>query len=1090
MKKILFLFLIISTLYKGQVNSDIQPKQLVPFPTSAESYSLSKMEKIPVDYFRGKANINIPIYTISVDGINIPISLSYNTGGIKLNEISSIVGLGWALNIPGSISQNMIGLDDLLSQFFSKNIVDYDAYNGYFDEQSVNNQMRANLSNLYNNTYDTKKDIFDYNFPTASGSFILKDNNQAFLIPNDDVRITRNGDKFYVKDTRGTEYWVSPKNGVESMYIGGYSFHKSLYGLDSLKTNNNVVRFSHNKGNSYTERNINQIANFKITPDLNGDYEQLTPLPKYEKTESSTSFSESLISKIQFDNGEVTFLYSNDANSAFSDGLAYRKDLSNNNMGIALRRIIVTNKAGVRIKDISLNYSYFESSNVNKTYEDYRLKLNNVHDNLQNNDYSFEYNEQFNLPKRSSSNDDYWGYINTTYNNEVPNIPNNIPAEYGISSEVLNSVQKRDREPNETYAILGSLKSIKYPTGAKKNFYYELPYNTEKESSGDAWGYLEIGHLETDESEDDFSQTTSFPITSAHMQQISNLGINATPEKLELNFSQTCDNADNPGNSQTIEPGDETSCTGTAKHGQKNFAHWRPQTVDWNISTGSPLELSIFKIGKCKCNIGGSIRYKYPTYTEKTKKFGGLRILKMEDVDENNVSNVYEYEYGKYQNGAFVPDFSLNQPYNFSTVIKRYARQFTGGGTLEKYYRIHNSSQANNNYGSSDIVTYPSVTEKTGKGKIIREFENYTTSNYVYNKWKTGNLKREIYLNQNNDTLRIVDHTYKLNTLKNSLSEFTTNDSEKVAFSTDFDITKTMGEALGTPVDTYFVEHLMYFVESAKVENDTSEITEYFNGKKVITRSNYEYYDTDINKPINVRSTESILPSGERIKTNYSYAQEKGNQLLISKNMVSIPLETETKQTIGTSTKTLSKSEILYPLNQAEADRKTSGLVLPTSVLSYDLQNPTAASAEVAYDKYDSKGNLQQYTTKAGIPVAIIWGYNNTQPIAKIEGATYSQVESLISDIITASNTDALAVPNNDETSFLSVLNSFRTHSALSAYQISTYTYDPLIGVRSITPSSGIREVYIYDSANRLKEVREDSQTGKLLKELKYNYKN
>ncbi|WP_223605630.1 hypothetical protein [Chryseobacterium sp. OSA05B] len=158
--RLLLAFLLLRTFINAQVNNNgIQAKQLVPFPTSAESYSLSKVEKIPVDYFRGKANINIPIYTISVGGINIPISLSYNTGGIKLNEVSSIVGLGWSLNIPGTISQNMMGLDDLSSQFFSKNIVDYEAYHGYFDELPINNQMRANLASLYDNNYDTKKDI-------------------------------------------------------------------------------------------------------------------------------------------------------------------------------------------------------------------------------------------------------------------------------------------------------------------------------------------------------------------------------------------------------------------------------------------------------------------------------------------------------------------------------------------------------------------------------------------------------------------------------------------------------------------------------------------------------------------------------------------------------------------------------------------------------------------------------------------------------------------------------------------------------------------------------------------------------------------
>ncbi|MDQ0477483.1 hypothetical protein [Chryseobacterium sp. MDT2-18] len=57
----------------------------------------------------------------------------------------------------------------------------------------------------------------------------------------------------------------------------------------------------------------------------------------------------------------------------------------------------------------------------------------------------------------------------------------------------------------------------------------------------------------------------------------------------------------------------------------------------------------------------------------------------------------------------------------------------------------------------------------------------------------------------------------------------------------------------------------------------------------------------------------------------------------------------------------------------------------------------------------------------------------------------------------------------------------------LSGFQITTYTYDPLIGVRSITPPSGLREYYFYDAANRLKEVRDSN--GNVLKEYQYHYK-
>ncbi|WP_326983770.1 hypothetical protein VUJ46_04305 [Chryseobacterium sp. MYb264] len=104
-------------------------------------------------------------------------------------------------------------------------------------------------------------------------------------------------------------------------------------------------------------------------------------------------------------------------------------------------------------------------------------------------------------------------------------------------------------------------------------------------------------------------------------------------------------------------------------------------------------------------------------------------------------------------------------------------------------------------------------------------------------------------------------------------------------------------------------------------------------------------------------------------------------------------------------------------------------------------------------------------------------------------------VPSLVSDIVLASEKDANPSaynlqPEITEADLISKLDTLRKSLRLIDTQITTYTYDPLIGVRSITPPSGVREVYVYDSANRLMEIREQNQTGKLLKEFKYNYKN
>ncbi|RTZ49642.1 hypothetical protein EJ377_04460 [Chryseobacterium arthrosphaerae] len=79
------------------------------------------------------------------------------------------------------------------------------------------------------------------------------------------------------------------------------------------------------------------------------------------------------------------------------------------------------------------------------------------------------------------------------------------------------------------------------------------------------------------------------------------------------------------------------------------------------------------------------------------------------------------------------------------------------------------------------------------------------------------------------------------------------------------------------------------------------------------------------------------------------------------------------------------------------------------------------------------------------------------------------QVSSLAQAIITASDADA-ADPAK-EPQLLTLLDAFRNNDQLKDFQITTYTYDPLIGVTSITPPNGIREIYKYDIQNRLEKL-------------------
>ncbi|SHK27002.1 hypothetical protein [Chryseobacterium polytrichastri] len=359
-------------------------------------------------------------------------------------------------------------------------------------------------------------------------------------------------------------------------------------------------------------------------------------------------------------------------------------------------------------------------------------------------------------------------------------------------------------------------------------------------------------------------------------------------------------------------------------------------------------------------------------------------------------------------------------------------------------YKMYPDSQDNkavdNNTSNLDVNYYPA---------------NITNINLPYrsNNYKRGKLyKQEIY-DQN------------FNKLKSSNTEF-------------IDVSEVISNNFATYVTDRLRTKYFFKLFGGSFSPSKTISDDILNNNLLSSKSEYFYQSAN---GMNISKIKSTNTDGKITETNYQYAHEKGNQKLINTNIVDTPLEISVleKQNISDAGKLVSKSEVKYD-NPAN--------VYPTMALSYDLQNGTP-STEATYDLYDGKGNLQQYTTKDGVSTTIIWGYNNTQPIAKIEGAKLSDIQqSFIDSIVNASDTDALAISNSDEASFLSVLNTFRNN--LLNYQISTYTYDPSIGIRSITPPTGIREVYIYDRANRIKEIRQDNATGKILKELKYNYKN
>ena len=128
-----------------------------------------------------------------------------------------------------------------------------------------------------------------------------------------------------------------------------------------------------------------------------------------------------------------------------------------------------------------------------------------------------------------------------------------------------------------------------------------------------------------------------------------------------------------------------------------------------------------------------------------------------------------------------------------------------------------------------------------------------------------------------------------------------------------------------------------------------------------------------------------------------------------------------------------------------------------------------------------------EVSKKDGTKVYYVWGYKKTQPIIKIEGFTTltTSQESAITNAINASNDDR---SEESENNLRNKLESVRSSFSNSNVLVTTLTYNPLVGITSVTDPRGKTVYYKYDEFNRLEFVKDHEEN--ILINNQYNYKN
>ncbi|WP_412850842.1 hypothetical protein ACL0VS_02405 [Chryseobacterium sp. PMSZPI] len=1030
-------------------------------PTSPESFKFSQYGNTPIGMFTGAPNINIPITELSVDGTSIPISLNYASNGINIDEMNGSVGLGWTFISGGVITRTIRDKPDEQSNI---NSGDAPLLENFASQQTTY------LTLCENDDFDSEPDLYSANFGGHNVKFVINKAGSIIMLDQKDYKILRNdnGNLFSIILDNGVRYNFNDVEYVQNRTYntGGHQpplqYPQSWY-LTSIVTTSGQTLTLEYQDVSYTNM-LSQSQTMTYTTGVQekyGDVSSFCPVINYTIppdlgliAESEQSVAGKQVKKIyDSSNNSIVFYYS-----------AQDEDYS---------RLINVKKYhnSTVIEDISFNYLTTGFS---------RVFLTEILDNKTHASHTFTYNNPQNFPARLSFSRDMWGYYNGQSNSNL------VPQLFSSNDTTAPQYNGANQKIEPSYGQYGLLKTITYPTGGNTLFNYEN--HVRKENVWVPTPEVNIG-TSTVNNSNTYDSTKELTITSAKAGYV-RIGLSNY-----LNPYGNCkDSPDLETDKQKGEvwvknqagnymplfeyiPGIGYASLGISAESSLNNS----QTAYVYVEKNQTIKITVQALFAC-CQAYIQVYYydQEDKYVLQDVLKGGYRINSTVDTPVDGFPVTRKYKYIK-DNG----EYSINITRDPIFIENRTVGSLCVGAAsiptpLLSNYNAITSSNIGRLFSSNPNIFYDTVVEEIeGKGKIIHHFSS--NQDYWGNPIKGSSIISAPWTNAGWNNGKEIITVYKDN-IGNTIKTVENNyveDPTKTFYLGAISRRKLYDLLTNSTLNDFENMDVVYYKNISRFTYlQSQKITDYFNGIPVETKTEY-FYDSPSHRQL--KKQKSTTAEGVINATEYNYAYEKGNQKLINANMVGIPLETTSikrQNANDVSGKIISKTETKYD---------NPATLLPTSVLSYDIQTSVTPTTEIIYDQYDTKGNLQQYTTKDGKSTVIIWGYNQTKPIAKIENAKLSDINpSAINAIVGASDTDAAAGTNNDETNLLNALKDFR--NALPNYQITTYTYDPLIGVRSITPPSGIRESYLYDAANRLEKVVDAN--GKVLKEMKYNYKN
>ena len=1129
----------------GQIDYDIWERNYLtkgvmsPPPTPSQ---LGKYVEIPVNLYTGIPNIDIPLYEIDVHGYKLPISLSYHASGIKVQERSSWVGLGWSLNAGGVITRVVRGTPD--------------------DQDSVISDCGNNSGKLFSNGRfwskqfsDIESDMYYFNFNGHTGKFFFDESNKAVIsgesklykISYDSANISGYGiPEFKIVTDDGTQYIfqdieviidipTEPDSWEEPAYQAVF-FGTSWSTPAPTPLNHMVEDFERKWFRSISSWYLSKIILPNTTEEINFNYTRY----KYNYVEKTGefkkfgyglylsncdlmgsnvdpsiyySFKASLIdgvylSNINWNSGSLSFIPSDSVRedtyhgdeiwlNPYCENYDEYQDFYGSEK--YLDKIILYDTNDELLKEFDLKHSYFRSPKEGSvpSYKDFlynRLRLNSVQviSSLGTNmpPYSFSYSED-SLPHRYDPQVDFWGYYNKNgAQNLIPKIWFYPDIADSVNNTIFRSVycpipisgygsatiiDGADRSSNKDVNQACMLKKITYPTGG----YDEFTFESNQFILGDTLiegGGLRIKELKTMKSPGQTAKIKKFyyELSDSCSGRIVNFPLYVSlnqhydyfdedgrvdPFNIHHHAYSQCD----LGSTQGSIVGYKYVKVGSVSNGREEYWFDFPGTLEekqavYDIVSGRYIFERQEK--KIQPNFYDGTWYNnwykdgYPFYPEPDFDWARGQLLKKEVSDENGnllkrIENNYSYEYEtkkmKWKGSKVYWSYSGINP-----TVCIYSIPLWGEFTMlsgKKYLR----ESVEKTYNPEDNSKY--VLEKT---------------NYDYNDRQLLSQKRKLRSISNSDSL-ITIYRYSSDETAEPYSSMTELNMLNYPIKTETYMGDTFLESKTTAYKNWYTDLFAPQYIKQKIGNNTEDkIVEFhsfdarmnlLSASKANDITNSYIYGYDSTYPI------AKVKNASYNEIHHTSFEDKSGWMDWGTSY------DETNKHTGNCSRKITKAQsgLIYSFLEPSQWLDFRNIGAGTYMFSCWVftDNPRAQFYIFKKTDLDKENFYSSFTADY------------------VRTTTTGKWIYLEKEIEVAANVNYIYFRLDNDLGTGSVwFDDIRFYP--SASQMTTYTYDPLIGMTSQTDPNGITTYYEYDGFGRLVKVRDNDRN--LMQEYDYHY--